>query len=174
MAIKRYPTRYVKSYLYKDPHSGEEEDIVFMANGHLFPLFKSCTGVELGTALSDYKKSLLTVVNKETVELIGKFEAAKTEEEKTQAVLDNPELIVSTIKQAQEADDINGLSMIEHLLIVMHVCALPEDEQAEALAIGYEILPQEVYEDPTLALELLDMAMTYESIAKKNSRYRKR
>lgn len=174
MAIKRYPTRYVKSYLYKDPHSGEEEDIVFMANGYLFPLFKSCTGVELGQALSDYKKGLMTVVNKETVDLIGKFEAAKTPEEKMQVVTENPELLISTIKQAQETDELNGLSMIEWLLIIMRVCALPQNDHAEALAAGYEILPQEVYEDPTLALELLNMAMDYEAIAKKNSRYQKK
>lgn len=173
MAIKRYQPRYVKSYVYKDPNSGEEDEIVFMANGYLFPLFKSYAGVELGKALTDYKTGLLNVINKDTMEFVAKYEAAGTADEKLGLIMENPELLINTVQKAQETDSIGGMSMIEYLLIVMHVCALPESDHAEALALGYEILPQEVYEDTALAFELLNMAMEYEGQVKKNSKFRK-
>ena len=77
------------------------------------------------------------------------------------------------VREAQKTDDIGGMSMIEYLLIVMRVCALPEADHAEALGLGYELLPQEVYEDTALAFELLGMAMNYDTAVKKNSKFRK-
>lgn len=173
MALKRYQPRYVKTYTYKDPDSGEADDIVFMANGYLFPLFKSYAGVELGTALDDYKKSLTGVLNEDTVRLMTKFETATTPDERLAVILEDPELIVKMVREAQNTDDIGGMSMIEYLLIVMRVCALPEADHAEALGLGYELLPQEVYEDTALAFELLGMAMNYDTAVKKNSKFRK-
>ena len=173
MALKRYQPRYVKTYTYKDPDSGEEDNIVFMANAHLFPLFKSYAGVELGTALDDYKKSLTGVLNEGTVRLMTKFETATTPDERLAVILEDPELIVKMVREAQKTDDIGGMSMIEYLLIVMRVCALPEADHAEALGLGYELLPQEVYEDTALAIELLGMAMNYDTAVKKNSKFRK-
>lgn len=172
MAIKRYPLRYVKTYKYQD-ESGNEEDIVFMANGFLFPLFKSYVGVELTKALTDYKKGLLNAVTKETLEVVAKYEAATNPDEKVNVILNNPETVVAALQGAQSADTVNGLSLIDALLIVMRVCAIPESDHAEALALGTELIPQECFEDPQLALELLNLAIQYEDKAKKNFVYRR-
>ena len=174
MAFKRYPTRYVRTYEYKDKESGEVDNIVFMANGYLFPLFKSFTGVELGKALEDYKKGLMGVVNKDTMEAIAKFETAQGSDEKIGVVMANSEVLMTAFKAAQDTDNIvGGLSLIEVLLVIMRVCALPEADHAEALAVGIELLPHEIYEDPQFAFELLNMAMEYDNHAKKNSTFRK-
>ena len=172
MAFKRYPLRYVKTYRYEDKESGEVEDIVFMANGYLFPLFKSLTGVELGDAIADYKKGLLGLISKDMIDVMTRYEAAGTSEEKLQVIAENPDVVVSALREAQETDSIGGLSLMDLLLVIMRVCALPEEDHAEALAAGAEILPQECFEDPQLALELLTLAITYDENAKKNSNYR--
>ena len=64
--IKRYPLKLVKVYRYTDPETGEQDDLLFIANGALFPLFKSLSGVELGDALAEYKKSILGVLTPES------------------------------------------------------------------------------------------------------------
>ena len=173
MAIKRYPMRYVRKYDYKNPESGESEEIVFMANGYLFPLFKSLSGVELETALEEYKKSLLGAVNPDIVKTIGKFESAKSAEEKLEVVMANIDDLSKALMTAQQSMDAGhtGLSMIELLLITTRVCALPESDHAEALACGIELLPEECYQDPTLAFEILQLAIQYEENAKKNCKF---
>lgn len=172
MAFKRYPLRYVKTYRYENPESKEVDEIVFMANGYLFPLFKSLTGVELGDAIADYKKGLLDLVDNDLVEVITKYEGAQTAEDKLKVLAEKPEVVFSALRAAQDTDAICGLSLIDLLLVIMRVCALPESDHAEALAAGVEILPQECFEDPQLALELLMLAIQYDDNAKKNSSYR--
>lgn len=169
MALKRYPVRYVRTYKYKT-ESGETEDITFMANGYLFPLFKSYAGVELGKALDDYKRGLLKIVTPETAEVIAKFDVAQNADEKLRVVTSNPEVLLSMLHTAQEtANTERGLSLIDLLLIVTRVCALPESEHAEALGIGMELLPQEIYEDPAFAFEILELAVQYDNSVKKNA-----
>ena len=170
MAVKRYPVQYVKKYKYQ-PDDGETEDITFMANGYIFPLFKSYTGEELGVALDDYRKGMLEeAVNEDTVKLIAKYDAAQDYETKEKLILENPSLVTYMVKAAMNAADVKeGLSLIDALLIVSHVCALPEDEHAEALALGTELLPEEIYQDPMFAFEILDMAFKYSDHVKKNS-----
>lgn len=173
MPIKKYPPRYVRTYQYKN-ESGETEDITFMANGYLFPLFKSYSGIELGAALEDYKRGLMGIVTPETAEVIAKLDIAQSAEEKMQIVAEKSEVLISMLRSAQETANVDGgLSLIELLLIVTHVCALPENEHAEALGIGTEILPQEVYEDPALAFEILELALQYDNNVKKNSMFKK-
>lgn len=169
MAIKRYPVRYVRTYKYKT-ESGETEDITFMANGYLFPLFKSYAGVELGKALEDYKHGLLKIVTPKTAEVLAKFDLAQDSDEKFRVVTENPEVMLSMLQTAEEtANTENGLSLIDLLLIVTRVCALPEADHAEALGIGMELLPQEIYEDPAFAFEILNLAVQYDNSVKKNS-----
>lgn len=174
MAIKRYPLRYVKTYEYKDKESGQIDKIVFMANGYLFPLFKSLAGIELGQALKEYKQGLLGIINDEVITALAKFEAAPSADEKFNVVAEDPAVWVKAFAAAQDTQLSDGLSLTELLLIVMHVCALPEEEHAEALSIGYELLPEEVYHESVFVLELLNLAMQYEQNAKKNSTYPKR
>lgn len=170
MAIKRYAPKYVRTYRYTDKESGETEDIVFMANGYLFPLFKSLAGVELGTALAEYKKSILQIATPEVVEVLTKFDVAATPEEKVNEITAKPDVMVKALRAAMNAaGNGEGLSLTEMLLIVTHVCALPADDHAEALSLGTELLPQEVYEDPALAFSILEIAMEYEHTVKKNS-----
>lgn len=168
--IKRYETRYIKSYPYKDPETGEQEEIVFMANGYLFPLFKSFTGIELSAALNAYKLNLTKVLSPEILQAITKYEASSNVDEKISAITENPETFLKMLEAAESTANVQpGLSLIELLLIVMRVCALPEAEHADALALGLELLPQEVYEKPELAFELLELAVKYDNHAKKNS-----
>ena len=176
MAIKRYPLRYVRKYEYTNPESGEVEEIVFMANGYLFPLFKSLAGVELETALADYKKSLLGIINPATVDFIGKYDAAQTAEAKINAIKENPTALGQALSIAYKAINTNesGLSLVELLLIVTRVCALPEGEHSEALAAGMELLPMEIYQDPMLAFQILELAMQYDENAKKNCTFQAR
>ncbi len=167
--VKRYETRYVKNYPYKSP-DGEEENIVYMPNSYLFPLFKSFTGIELSTALNDYKANLTKTVSPEIIQAVAKFEASGNVDEKIAAVTENSDAFIKMLEAAEATAIVKpGLSLIELLLIVMRVCALPESEHAEALAVGMEILPQEVYENPELAFELLELAIKYDDHAKKNS-----
>lgn len=170
MAIKRYAPKYVRTYKYTDKESGETEDIVFMANGYLFPLFKSLAGVELGTALAEYKQSVMQIATPEVVEVLAKFDLAKTPDEKLGEIIAKPEVMVKALREAMNAAGNGaGLSLTEMLLIVTHVCALPASDHAEALSLGTELLPQEVYEDPALAFSILEIAMDYETVVKKNS-----
>lgn len=167
--VKRYEVRYVKSYPYKN-ENGEQEDIVFMANGYLFPLFKSFTGIELSVALDEYKAKLTKTLSPEILQAITKFEASNSVDEKITAVTENSDTFLKMLEAAEATAMVSpGLSLIELLLIVMRVCALPESEHAEALALGMELLPQEVYESPELAFELLELAVKYDDHAKKNS-----
>lgn len=173
MPIKRYTPKYVRTYKYTDKESGETEDIVFMANGYLFPLFKSLSGVELGTALKDYKESIMQIATPEVVEVLAKFDVAKTADEKVNEILAKPDVVLNALRAAMHATGNGaGLSLTEMLLIVTHVCALPADDHAEALSLGTELLPQEVYQDPALAFSILEIAMDYESAVKKNSALR--
>lgn len=176
MAFKRYPLRYVRTFKYQNPESKETEDITFMANGYLFPLFKSLAGVELGKALEDYKKELLKIVNPEVVEVIGKFDAAASADEKFEVVKQNPEALLHALTLAQQAMGVEsaGLSLIELLLIITRVCALPESDHAEALAAGLELLPEECFQDPALAFEILGLAVQYDDSAKKNCTFQTR
>lgn len=169
--IKRYPVRYVRTYEYRDDESGEIESIAFMANGYLFPLFKSYAGTELSKALDEYKRGLLSIVKPDIVQALAKLELAQSSEEKIDIVTSSPELLLEAVRAAQEIATVkeSGLSLIELLMIVMRVCALPEADHAEALAAGIELLPQEVYEDMGLAFELLNLAIQYDAHVKKNS-----
>ncbi len=171
MGIKRYPLRLAKTYRYKDPETGEEDDLLFVANGELFPLFKSLSGVELGDALSDYKKDILGVVNEKSAKMIAEFCAAETEAAKFEIAKKDPKLIVSMLRAAQEAATVEraGFSLIELLLISTHICALPESERGDALAAGLELLPDEIYQDISFAFEILQLAVQFEDNAKKNS-----
>jgi hypothetical protein len=168
MAIKRYPTSYVKVYQYK--YNNEVEDIVFMANGYLFPLFKSYAGVELDVALEEYRRSLLCILSEENTNVLCKYEAAQNPDDKLKVISENTEIFISILKVATETAQIKpGLSLIELIMIAMHVCALPEADHAEALSFGYELLPEELYQEPQLAFELLTLAIKYNDNVKKNA-----
>lgn len=171
MAVKRYPVKLAKTYRYIDPGTNEEDDILFVANGALFPLFKSISGVELGDALEDYKKSLLGVLSPESAQLVAEFSNAQNVDEQFEVAQKNPELLFSMLRAAQDAALVEtaGFSLIELLLIVTHICALPESDRGEALAAGLELLPDEVYQDLQFAFEILGLAVQYDDHAKKNS-----
>ena len=167
--VKRYTTQYVKSYHYKDPN-GEEEDIVFMANGYLFPIFKSFTGLELGKVLDEYKTNLTKKLSPEMLKAVAKFEVSDSVDAKIETIMQNSDVFLAMLQSAEDTATIQpGLSLIELILITMRVCAMPVEEHAEALSVGIELLPEEVYQDPQLAFELLDLAFKYEEHAKKNS-----
>lgn len=170
--IKRYPLKLVKVYRYADPETGEQDDLLFIANGALFPLFKSLSGVELGDALAEYKKSILGVLTPESAQLIAEFGNAQNVDEQFAAAQKNPELLISMLRAAQDAaliENAGGFSLIELLLICTRICALPEGDRSEALAAGLELLPDEVYQDPQFAFEILSLAVQYDDHAKKNS-----
>lgn len=169
MAIKRYAPKYIRVYKYTDKESGETEDIAFMANAYLFPLFKSLAGVELGDALNDYKKSLIGIAKPDVVEALAKYDIAGNPDEKLAILNSNPDLILNALTEAVDATNIGqGLTLVELLLICSHVCALPESEHAEALAVGTELLPQEIYENTAFAFDLLELIFQYETAVKKN------
>ena len=171
MGVKRYPLRLAKTYRYTDPETGEKDDILFVVNGALFPLFKSLSGVELGDALSDYKKSVIGIVNKKNAKMIAEFCAAETEGAKFEVAKKDPNLIVSMLRAAHDASTVEqaGFSLIELLLISTHICALPESERGDALAAGLELLPDETYQDISFAFEILQLVVQFEDNAKKNS-----
>lgn len=174
MAVKRYPLRYVKTYSYTDSITGESEDIVFMANGYLFPLFKSLTGVELTTALDDYKSGLGNLITADNIQALFKLQEANDADTKLNIATENADALVDMLKVASDTRQYGdaGLDLIELIMICTHICALPEDDHAEALALGTEVLPDEVYQDPTLAFELLKLATAYDDNTKKNSKVR--
>ena len=66
-----------------------------------------------------------------------------------------------------------GLDLIELIMICTRICALPEQDRAEAMGYGTELLPQEVYEDTALAFELLTLAVAYDDDVKKNGKVRR-
>lgn len=172
MAIKRYPVRYIKTYHYVDETTGEGEDIVFMANGYLFPLFKSLTGIELTTALDEYKKGLMGIVTPENMQALYKLQEATDADTKLEVAMANSEALLGMVKVASDTAKYGGagLDLIELIMICTRICALPESDRAEALGAGTELLPAEVYQDPALAFELLQLATAYEDNAKKNSK----
>lgn len=172
MAIKRYPVRYIKTYHYTDETTGESEDIVFMANGYLFPLFKSLTGVELTVALDEYKKGLMEIVTAENMQALYKLQEADDADAKLDVAMDNQEALLNMLKVASDTKRYGdaGLDLIELIMICTRICALPQSDHAEALGAGTEILPEEVYQDPELAFELLKLATAYDDNAKKNSK----
>ena len=172
MAVKRYEKRYVKTYHYTDEETGESEDIVFTANGYLFPLFKSLAGVELTDALADYHKGLIGMISEDNLKAIFKFQEAPDADAKLAVAEQNQDAILSMLKVATETKAYGeaGLDFIELLLICTRVCSMPEDDRQEAIGIGTEILPEEVYQDPSFAFEILQLATEYDSDAKKNSK----
>ncbi len=171
MAVKRYAKRFVATYHYTDPDSGQDEDIAFVANGRIMPLFKSLVGVELSKALEEYKESLCKVINKDRVEAIFKFDEAKTADDKLAVLTDNIDDFAAMMSTAMSVRSYgeNDIDLIEAILLCARICALPTEDEGEALAIGREIIPDEIYQDPTFAFEILQLAINYESHAKKNS-----
>ncbi len=169
--LKTYKRRYVKSYTYHDPETGEEERIDFLVSAELFPLFKSYTGVELGKALNDYRRELAKIMNEDTLKAVANFE---TSEDKVQVLIDNKEAFEKMYQVSEEANNVDGLDLVESLLIVTRTLALPEDDRAEALGAGLELLPPEVLEDAAFAFEILNLAVSYDNFAKKNSSYQKK
>ena len=175
MAVKRYVKRYVKTYSYVDEATGESEDIVFMANGYLFPLFKSLAGVELTDALENYHKGLLGIVTEDNLKALFKFQEAPDADAKLAVAEENQDAIISMLSAASKVQHYGeaGLDFIELVLICTRVCAMPENERAEALGIGTEILPAEVYQDPAFAFEILQLVSDYDQDAKKNLKVRR-
>lgn len=175
MALKRYARKFVKTYTYTDPETGEEDTITFMANGYLFPLFKSLAGVELTDALADYKKGLLGITKPENIEVLYRLQATENADEKLKIAKDNSEALLALLQAANKAapEGGAGLDLIELIMLCTRICALPENDRAEAMGYGTDLLPQEVYEDPTLAFELLTLAVGYDEDVKKNGRVAK-
>ena len=171
MALKRYSRKYVKTYIYHDPESGEDDEITFIANGYLFPLFKSLSGVELSDALNEYRTGLLNVVDEASIEAMFKIEQAQSADEKLEILKDNSVQLLNLLKAANSVSVSGepGLDLIELVMICTRICALPEDERSEALGYGTELLPKELCEDPSLALELIAMAINYDGYVKKNA-----
>lgn len=175
MALKRYVRKFVRTYIYKDPDTGEEDMITFIANGYLFPLFKSLAGIELTDALAEYKNGLLGLVSKENMEVLYKFQSAEDADAKLSIAKENAEALIAMLQAASKTRPQGdaGLDLIELVMICTRVCALPESERAEALGYGTELLPQEVYEDPALAFELLTLVTEYDDDVKKNGKVQK-
>lgn len=168
MAIKKYQIRYVKKYTYTDPETGEQDEFVFLANATLLPLFKSYTGVELSTALADFKRSLLPAVDNDVAIAVAEFAGSDTEQ-RLKAVMDRPEVWRKMLEAAQDATEMeNGISLTEALMTTMRACALPEAERAESLAYGADQFPTEMRDDLALAMELLSLALTFNDRVKKN------
>lgn len=172
MALKRYARKFIKTYTYRDEETGEEELLTFMANGYLFPLFKSLAGVELTDALADYKKGLLGMVSKENLEALFKLQATENATEKLEVAKANAETLLALFQAASNTAPQGeaGLDLIELIMLCTRICAIPESERAEAMGLGTELLPPEVYEDPTLAFELLSLAVGYDEDVKKNGK----
>ncbi len=175
MALKRYPKRFVKTYIYNNPDTQEEDTITFMANGYLFPLFKSLAGVELTDALTEYKNSLLTIVSPENMEVLYKIQEAEDADAKLSIAKEYAGPLLAMLQTANNTKPQGeaGLDLIELIMLCTRICALPEHERAEAMGYGTELLPQEVYEDTALAFELLTLAVGYDEDVKKNGRVRK-
>lgn len=167
MSFKTYKPRFVRSFLYTD-EDGTREEIVFMANGYLFPLYKSYTGVELTKALDDYSKELVKLIDNDALKAVMEYDNAEGDG-KLEAVLENKNAFAKLFGAAFNADNVGGMSLTETLMIVMRVCALPQEDHAAALAAGVELLPQECFDDPELALDLLRLAGDYNAHAKKKS-----
>lgn len=172
MALKRYARKFVKTYIYKDETTGEEDTITFMANGYLFPLFKSLAEVELTDALADYKKGLLGIVKQDSLEALFKLQATENADDKLKIAKENADALLGLLQVANSTATQGeaGFDLIELIMICTRLCALPESERAEAMGYGTELLPQEVYEDPTLAFELLSLAVAYDEDVKKNGK----
>lgn len=173
--MKRYTKKFVKTYIYEDPETGEEDTIVFMANGYLFPLFKSLAGVELTDALTEYRNGLLNIVSPENMEVLYKLQEAGDADAKLSVAKENAGALFAMLKAANDTRPQGdaGLDLIELVMICTRICALPEHERAEAMGLGTELLPQEVYEDTALAFDLLTLAVAYDDDVKKNGKVRK-
>lgn len=167
--VKRYKKKFALTYHYVDEDGAE--DIAFVANGRMLPLFKSMTGVELSDAINDYLASLRKITSENNLRALFKFTNEDNPDSKISIVQDNADDFLDMFKVALGAkvgDD--GMDLVETILICARVCAMPEDDQKEALAIGTEILPDEIYQDPQFAFEILKLAIGYTEDAKKNSK----
>lgn len=170
MAVKTYQRHFGISYEYKDANTGEAEQIPFVANAKLLILFKTITGVELSKALDDYKNSIADVVSAENMQAVFKFTNAETPDERLEILMANPDRFEELLKTALNVRQYNGVDLIAAILISARIAAMRDEDQAEAITLGEEILPEEVYQNPTLAFDILKLAFDYDVYTKKKSR----
>lgn len=166
MAVKRYERRFGATYHYVGEDG--EEDIAFVANGNLLPIFKTITGVELSTALDEYMTSLNNGMSEDKLKLIFQLSNASNSEEMLSIIEQNSELCIDLARFGQEAKvQSTGMNLIDALLISMRICAMPKDDWQEALAFGEDILPDEIFQNPTFAFEILKSALSFNTHSKK-------
>lgn len=168
MPLKRYTNRYFKKWEYLDPVTNETESILFVANGYLMVYFKQFSGVELTQALEDYQKSLMGLIDKDKASLIAKISDAK-DEDKLHVIAENIDEVKGLLDGSLQVKTYGeeGWDLIQLLLFCSRLCALDKADHEEAMSFGLELLPTEAYQDPQLALDILNMAISYDSEAKK-------
>lgn len=169
MAVKTYQRHFGISYEYKDSNTGATENIPFVANAKLLILFKTITGVELSKALDDYKNSIANVVSADNMQAVFKFTNAETPDERLEVLMSSPAQFEELLKAALDVRQYNGVDLITAILISARIAAMRDEDQAEAITLGEEILPEEVYQNPTLAFDILKLAFDYDMYAKKKS-----
>lgn len=169
MAVKTYQRHFGISYEYKDSNTGEIENIPFVANAKLLILFKTITGVEMSKALDDYKNSIGNVVSADNMQAVFKFTNAETPDERLEVLMSSPAQFEELLKAALDVRQYNGVDLITAILISARIAAMRDEDQAEAITLGEEILPEEVYQNPTLAFDILKLAFDYDMYAKKKS-----
>lgn len=166
MAVKRYERRFGATYHYVGADG--EEDIPFVANGNLLPIFKTITGVELSTALDEYMTTLNNGMSEDKLKLIFQLSNASNSEEMLSIIEQNPELCIDLARFGQDVKvQSTGMNLIDALLISMRICAMPKDDWQEALTLGEDIIPDEVFQSPTFALEILKSALSFNERSKK-------
>ncbi len=170
--IKKYehkPANFIEYYDYQD-----EEEVVrfnFKASLETFILFKSIVGECLTVGLERYQKQLVEVGSGVDFKLLSDFFIA-TEEEKKLMLESNQEVLTKALSQSNKVlSDVhiydNGMEFSDAIIHTMYVASLPKEIQAEAIAIGIESLPAEVYQDINLFPRLIQRLLKTKTELKK-------
>lgn len=159
--IKKYehkPANFIEAFDYIE-EDGSITRFNFKASLEVFILFKSITGECLTVGLDRYQQELVGVGTSEDFELLTNF-TLETEEGKSKLLEEKgPELKRALSQANKKINDIhiyeNGMEFSDAIIHTMYVASLPKEIQDEAIAIGIESLPQEVYQDIGLFPKLI-------------------
>lgn len=173
MSVKKYehkPASFLEYFDYIED-DGSTTRFNFKASLETFILFKSVTGECLTLGLNRYQKNLISAGTSEEFELLNNFFIA-SEEERVELLKNDREKITKAIsKTNRDIAEVhiyeNGMEFSDAIIHVMYVASLPEDMKNEALAIGIESLPQEVYRDIGLFPKLIQRLLKTKTELKK-------
>lgn len=189
--VKTYAQHFVTKYEYKytQPKLDSEgnpvldscgnqimeeacDTLVFTANTGLFVLFKAYTKKELGDVVKEFKDGLIKLTASSGNSAMRDYLKAQTDDEKLKVLEEHPDDLLRYVGDTYGLGMLdNGMSLFEVLPICMYAASHNREEQNEILALGYDALPSEVYEDLEFGVELLKLVFDFDTTAKKKHLY---